>query len=183
MNIMALTQQTLAQLIALAGQHVPVRRFGVREANLASVIAAGIETDLTNVPTSALAGADTSTTGVGKLQLVAVATWDFATQGGAIGTTSLGITLPDNALITHVTTEVITAPTSTGSTGTIRLSVPVDGNITATLTADGAGTSSTASGGAMPLKLTAARALSVTIATNAVLSGSIRYYVSYVQSV
>lgn len=180
---MALTQDTLATLIARANNHVPVRRFGVREANLAKVVADGIETDLTNVPTSALAGADTTTTGTGKLQLVAVATWDFATQGGALGTTSLGITLPDNALVTQVTTEVMTSPTSTASTGTIRLSVPTDGNLTATLLADGSGSSATAISGALPVKLTAARALSVTIATNAVLSGSIRYYVSYFLSV
>ncbi len=180
---MALTQDTLATLIARANAHVPVRRFGVREANLAKVVADGIETDLTNVPTSALAGADTTTVGVGKLQLVAVATYNFATQGGAVGTVSLGVTLPANALISQVTTEVITAPTSTGSTGTIRLALPVAGNLTTALTANGAGTSSTSTAGPLPVKAVTAQALSVTIATNPILSGSLRYYVSYFLSV
>lgn len=174
-----LTPQTLADLIALADEHATVRAFGVREAALASVIAAGPAAAL-SVPNSALSGTATATTGANKLEQVAVAEYSFATNGGAISTISLGIQLPDNALVSSVTTEIVTAPTSAGSTGTIKLVLPTDGDLTANLTADGAAVSVNTSN--LIKKTTAARNLSVTIATAAITAGVIRYYVRWYQS-
>ena len=174
-----LTPQTLADLLLLAAEHTPVRAFGVREANLARVIAAG-PAAAASVPNSALTGLSTATAGANKLQQVAVAEYSFAVQGGATGTVSLGVALPDNSLVTHVTAEIVTAPTSTGSTGTFKLVLPTDGDLTVAQTADGAAVSvNTAT---LIKKTTAARNLSLTIATNPILSGVVRYYVHYFAS-
>lgn len=116
---------------------------------------------------------------------VAKATYDFSIQGGAIGAHSLSVDLPDNAIIVEVIRDEITAATSTGSTGTIILGVPTDGALEQTaLTADGGSPSLASSGGtAVPKKLTAARTLQVTIATNPVLAGKIVYFVRYFKSI
>lgn len=224
-------QQTLADLIALADAHVQKHRFGVREAMLAKVIAAG-ETDnvmttlgdiiiggasgaatrlakgtsglplvagastlsyaaLTNagidaaaaIALSKLASYTTTTDGVDKLERLAIATYDFSVNGGAISTISLGVTIPSNAVVTSITTEVVTAPTSGGSTGTIKLVLPTDGDLTATLTADGTAAHLNTFSSTVPKKTTANRLLSATIATSALTAGKLRYMVRYVQSI
>lgn len=119
--------------------------------------------------------------------LYAIADYDFAVSGGAVGDISLGVNLPANAVVTDVFTDVLVAPTSTGSTGTIRLNVATEGNLNAALTADGAASGVVAhtpntGSTVLPKKVAAERELKVTIATNAVLSGSLRYLVRYVIS-
>lgn len=112
---------------------------------------------------------------------VASATYDFSVQGGAQGTISLDVDLPDNAIIVEVIRDELTAATSAGSGATIILNVPTDGNLEQTaLTANGGSPSLASSGGtALPKKLTAARTLQVTIAVEDVTAGKINYLVRY----
>lgn len=108
-------------------------------------------------------------------------TYDFSINGGATGSIPLGVSLPNKAIVTEVIRDEATACTSTGSTGTIILNVPTDGNLEQTaLTADGGSPTVASSGGsAVPKKMTAARQLQVTIATNPLLAGKIKYLVRY----
>lgn len=115
------------------------------------------------------------------------ALYDFSVNGGATSTISLGVTIPDNAIVLEVVSDVLVAPTSSGSNGTIRLNVPTDGNLNLALTADGAASTTVpvyhdpnTGSSVLPKKTTAARALSVTIATSALTAGKIRYLVRYV---
>lgn len=142
-------------------------------------------------------GTTAPTTITGALDLVAAAgagatygmatasaLYDFSVNGGAVGTITLGVTLPDNAVVVEVIREELIAATSTGSTGTIILNLPTDGNLEQTaLTADGGAITVASTGGsAVPKKLTAARVIQVTIATNPILAGKIRYFVRYYKS-
>jgi len=120
--------------------------------------------------------------GAGGLSQVATVVYDFAVNGGAIGTIPLPVALPSGALAWGVTEEVITAPTSSGSTGTIQLSVPTDGPLTAAQTANGALTNSNTFSTQVPLLMTAIRQLQVVIATAALTAGKIKYFIHYVQS-
>lgn len=108
------------------------------------------------------------------------ARYSFATHTGAQGTISLGVELPDNAVVIGVVEDIITAPTSASSTGTMQLVLPTDGALNSALTADGT-VPNTQVNLSAPVKTTAARNLSVTIATNNVLSGIVDYYVTYIQ--
>lgn len=111
----------------------------------------------------------------------ASAVWDFSVNGGATGTIDLGVALPSRAIIVEVIREVETSTTSTGSTGTIQLNTAT-GNLEQTAyTANGASVPAVASSGgsAVPLMDTAAQDLRVTIATNPLLTGRIRWFVRY----
>jgi hypothetical protein len=115
------------------------------------------------------------------------ALYDFSVQGGAIGTVSLGVSLPIKAIVLEVVSDVVTAPTSSGSTGTIALAVPTEGVLNTALAANGSASttvpvyhSPNSASPALPKKCAAARNLSVTIATAAVTAGKIRYIVRYV---
>jgi len=58
---------------------------------------------------------------------IARATYDFATLGGAQGTISLGVTLPDNAIVTRAWYEVIDILTSGGGdAATVSIDIPTD---------------------------------------------------------
>ena len=169
-------------LLRLLGNEGDNRRF-LLDGLCVALVEEGIASNVTDIPNSALAGVDTTTTGAAKLPQLAVATYSFASQGGAIGTVSLGVNLPSGALVTSVTTEVVTAPTSAGGTGTIKLVLPTDGDLTATLTANGSATSLNTLDTTVPKKATAQRTLSATIATTALTAGVLKFYVFYVQSV
>lgn len=131
--------------------------------------------------TSALDALASSGAGSTHGQATASAVYDFSVLGGTVGTISLGVNLPSKAVVTEVIRDELVACTSTSSTGTIKLVVPTDGSLEQTaLTADGGSVTLASTGGsAVPVKTTAIRALSVTIATNAVLAGKIRYFVRY----
>lgn len=136
------------------------------------------------IATSKLAGGTHTAEGLQLIEHMAVATWSFAVDGGAQTTTSLGVTLPDNAIVTRVVEDITTDCTSAGSNATIKLVLPTDGDLSANQTCDGsnAGVASVLPSGT-PVKLTAARALSVTIGTAAATAGVARWFIYYVQSI
>jgi hypothetical protein len=57
---------------------------------------------------------------------IARATYDFAVDGGAVGSIGLGVSLPDNAIITRSWYTVLSSLTSADSTATVALSIPTD---------------------------------------------------------
>lgn len=127
-----------------------------------------------------------ASSGAGAANGMAVASvvYDFSVNGGAVGVIPLSVSLPSKAVIVEVIRDELTSCTSTGSTGTIILGVPTEGALEQTaLTADGGAVSLASSGGtAVPKKLAAARTLQVTIATNPITAGKIRYFVRYMKS-
>jgi hypothetical protein len=125
-----------------------------------------------------------------KQKGVVKATYDFAVLGGAVGSVSLlgpdgkVVTLPDDAIITQAYIEVLTAMTSTGNNGTIALKAQSAGDLLAAVDADtlsGIVAGIPVGSAATMIKLTAARTLMATIATNALLSGKFDLFVEYVQ--
>lgn len=119
--------------------------------------------------------------------LYAIAEYSFATHGGAIGTIDLGVQLPANAVVIGVLTDVLTAPDSATDTGTIRLNVATEGNLNSALTADGAASGVIAhtpnsASPQVPKKVADTRSLQVTIASEAITVGRLRYLVQYVIS-
>jgi hypothetical protein len=118
------------------------------------------------------------------IEKMAVVTYSFAVDGGVQTTTSLGVTLPDNVIVTRVIEDITAHCTSAGSGATIKLVLPTDGDLSANQTCDGSniGVASVLPSGT-PVKTTAARALSVTIGTEAVTAGIARWFVYYVQSI
>lgn len=113
--------------------------------------------------------------------------YDFSVHGGAVGNISLSGSLPDNAIVVGVVTDILTTPNSTGGTGTIRLNVATDGNLAPALAADNAQTgvlfSDPDSASAdVPVKMTAARTVRVTVATAAVTAGKVNYFIKYLLS-
>ena len=57
---------------------------------------------------------------------IARATYDFAEHGGAQGVISLGVTLPDNAIITRAWYEVLTTLQSGTDVATVSIDIPTD---------------------------------------------------------
>jgi hypothetical protein len=112
---------------------------------------------------------------------VVVAVYDFATDGGAISTIPLGVSLPAGAIIQSIVQEIAIAPTSADSLGTIRLNVATEGNLTASaITANGAATSAKDASATAFTRLAATRVLNAVVATTALTAGRVRWYVSYV---
>lgn len=145
--------------------------------------------DWSTVPSTQDAALDTLASDLSAVTSVvgwAKANWNFTDDGGGLGTIDLLVNIPDNSVIIKVISEVKTAPTSAGNTGTIRLNVPTDGNLAPALTADGAATTAfsdpDSASADVPVKTTAARSLQVTIATEAITAGDINYFVQYLVS-
>jgi hypothetical protein len=118
-------------------------------------------------------------------------TYSFAVSGGAVSTISLldqagdVIVLPDNAIITQVYIDIVTAMTSTGGTGTIALTANSSGDLLAAVDADtlsGVVAGVPVGTAATMVKLTADRTLSVAIATAALTAGKFNAFVEYVLS-
>lgn len=131
-----------------------------------------------------------SSAGVGGnfIKKTALVVYDFAVDGGAAGAIVLadGATLPDNAVVTMVTYDVITTCTSAGAdAGTIVLSLPTDGALsTAVAISDGsnpldAGVHLASVLTPIAVKTTAARAIGVTIATQNFTAGKVVFAVDY----
>lgn len=57
---------------------------------------------------------------------IARATYDFDANGGEVGDIGLGVSLPDNAIITRSWYTVLSSLTSANSTATVALSIPTD---------------------------------------------------------
>lgn len=117
--------------------------------------------------------------------------WDFAVQGGAVGSLLLlddlgnAAKLPSGAIITGGYIDIITAISSTSNDGTIALTAQSAGDLKAAVDGDTlsgivalipVGTAATA------IKLTAERQITLTIAVHALLTGKISVYVEYLAS-
>ncbi len=124
---------------------------------------------------------------------IARATYDFAVLGGAISTIGLGVTLPDNAIITRAWYEVITTLTSATDAATVSIDIPTDdvAGIVAAIAISNvanawdAGLKEAIQDGTaanFSTKATAARALSITIAVEAVTAGKFILFAEYVVS-
>ena len=115
-------------------------------------------------------------------EALVVVEYDFDEDGGAVSDIDLGVTVPAGAIITEVISDVLVAPDSGTSDGTLRLNVPTDGNLSAAITADD-GASGVSAESEPPVKLAADRELRVTIATAALTAGRVRYHVRYLRPV
>lgn len=149
-------------------------------------MASGVTNDI--IPVLLAPGILLSAGGVNgnTFKLVATAIFD-ATGGKATGAYLLGVTIPDNGIITRGIGDIITAFVSTGGTGTIKLgSEDQDDDLLAAVDAD------TLSGifelipvgtAATMIKMTAARELKLTVGTAALTSGKAVFFVEYVISI
>jgi hypothetical protein len=121
---------------------------------------------------------------------VMIAQYDFAVQGGAIGSVNLlgldgkAAVLPQNAIIADSLIDVIT-PCTTSASGTIALTAQSAGDLKAALAAASytglvagipVGTAATS------IKMTADRTLQATIATGAITAGKFNLIVEYYYS-
>lgn len=122
---------------------------------------------------------------------LAIATYDFAEHGGAISAISLGISVPDNAVVLDGMVDVITTCQTAGAdAGTMALHIEgADDLVAAIAVSDGTnpwdaglhaikplGTAATA------VKTTAARAITATIAGQAFTAGKFVVFLRYVLS-
>ena len=129
--------------------------------------------------------------GLGLLR-VARATYDFAEHGRAISTINLGVTLPNNAIVVGGFIDVVTTcTTAAADAGTMAISIQ-SANDLVTATAVSAGgniwdeglraivlkSNTSESTG---IKLTAARAITATIATQAFTAGKFTVFLHYLQ--
>lgn len=117
---------------------------------------------------------------------VARATYDRAVDGGAQGAIPLGVTLPDNAVITRAYFDIITGMTSSGGTGTIAITTEGSGDVLAAVDADTLSTGltegiQTGTVGNM-IKMTAAREITATIAAEDLTAGKFVVFIEYVVS-
>ena len=107
---------------------------------------------------------------------VARATYDFDEHGGAQGVIGLGVTLPDNAIVTRAWYEVLTTLTSGGAdAATVSIDIPTDdvaGIVAAIAISDGTNpwaaglhdAIQTGTAANFAEKCTAARQISITVA-------------------
>ncbi len=121
---------------------------------------------------------------------VARATYDFAEHGGAIGAINLGVTVPDDAVVCGGFVDVKTTCTTAGAdAGTMALHVQGAGDIVAAIAvSDGtnpwdAGLKAIVPKANTPestgIKLTAARAITATIAGQAFTAGKFTLFLYY----
>lgn len=124
---------------------------------------------------------------------VARFTYDFAVQGGAVGTIDLAVTLPDKSVVLDGMVDVVTTFTTAGAdAGTIAITMGAQAAnmiVSAVAVSDGSnpwdaglhaivplGTAATA------VKLTAARAVRVVVGGQAVTAGKLVGFLRYVVS-
>lgn len=124
--------------------------------------------------------------GVGRRRM-AVGLYSFAIDGGAVGDIALrGDAIPSGAIITDVLVHVDTALTS-GGAATVALKAESAADLNAADAVSGAPWSTTGAkrGGltatTAPVKTTAARAITATVATAALTAGKFSVYVSYLE--
>ncbi len=122
---------------------------------------------------------------------VARATYDFAEHGGAISAINLGVTLPDNAIVCGGFVDVVTTCTSAGAdAGTMALHVESANDIVSAIAiSNGANPWDAGLHAIVPkantpestgIKLTAARAITATIAGQAFTAGKFVLFLYYV---
>jgi len=135
-----------------------------------------------------------SAPGVDGLGLIRVAraTYDFAEHGGAISAISLGVTIPDNAVVVGGFVDVVTTCTTAGAdAGTMALSIQgANDLVTATAVSAGGDIWDVGLRAIVPksntpettgIKLTAARAITATIAGQVFTAGKFTVFLHYVQ--
>jgi len=155
------------------------------------VVASGGTLDVQDGATLNIANGH-SVDGLGMLRL-ARATYDFAEHGGAIGAIGLGVTLPDNAIVVGGFVDVVTTCTTAGAdAGTMAIHVQTAGDIVAAVAVSTAGNAWDAGLHAIipkadtpestGIKLTAARVITATIATQAFTAGKFVVFLYYVVS-
>lgn len=139
-----------------------------------------------------LAAANMGATGLGFLR-VAKATYDFAVNGGAVGAIDLGVTLPNKAIVVGGFVDVVTTCTTAGAdAGTMALSI-LNANdiVSAVAVSDGANPWDEGKHAIVPkantpestgIKLTAAKPITATIATQAFTAGKFNVWLYYVVS-
>lgn len=119
----------------------------------------------------------------------AIATYDFAVNGGAIGAINSGAKLPDNAVITGGFIEVLTTCTTAGAdAGTMAVKVQGAGDIVAAVAVSDAsnpwdaGFHAVVPDGTLAkfIKLTAEREVVFTIAGQAFTAGKIKVVLDYI---
>lgn len=124
---------------------------------------------------------------------IARATYDFSVDGGAVGQIGLGVSLPDNAIVTRAWYQVVDGLTSADSTATVSLDLPTDdeaGLLAAIAINDGsspwaAGNFECIQTGTVANfseQCTAARELSMTIAVQDLTAGKFIVFAEYVVS-
>jgi phage-related minor tail protein len=118
---------------------------------------------------------------------VARARYLFASEGGAQGDISLGVTIPSGAIITHGFMKVVTPPTGVGAS--IAVKVEGAGDIIAAAALSGAPWSTTgrksiipAGTGATSVETTAARAVTVTVSAADLTAGDFSVYLFYIDT-
>lgn len=143
--------------------------------------------DSDQIADEAVTEAKLSNAGVDGLHArrIARATYDFSVDGGAVGDIALGVTIPDNAIITNVIIDIITGMTSAGGSGTIALKSEGAGDLLAAVDAD------TLSGlvagipvgtAATSIKMTDDRELTATVAVEDLTAGKFVVFVEYMLS-
>lgn len=108
------------------------------------------------------------------------AIYDFSTMGGAVGTLSLGKSLPAGAIVTRLLTDVTTAMTS-GGVATVALEVGTDVLKAATAFNDASLTGLDAHTSGLPLKSALGGNLEFVIAGAALTAGKVRVLVAYIK--
>lgn len=121
--------------------------------------------------------------------LIAKAKYDFAVQGGAIGTVNLvgedgkAVVLPNKAVVVDCLIDVLTQG-ATSASGTLALGTGQAGNDLKAATAAASYTGRVAcvpvGSAATVIKLTADRTMTATIATGALTAGKLWVYVYYI---
>lgn len=118
-------------------------------------------------PTSGVGGAGTAKT--------VSAVYDFSVNGGAVGAISLGVAIPDNAIILEVVSDILTqvagSGTATLEVGSVALSPDLVGDSVGVYSHLPAIT-----------KITTPGNLELQVATGAVTAGKVRFFVRYVIS-
>lgn len=127
-----------------------------------------------------------------SVKKTALAVYDFAVHGGSIGAIGLGVTLPNKAVITGGFVDVITTcTTASADAGTMALHANSAGDLVAAIAVSDASNPWDAgrhdiipdNTGSTAVKLTAARELTATIATQAFTAGKFVLSVDYVVSI
>jgi hypothetical protein len=115
--------------------------------------------------------------------------YDFATDGGGIGTITLPGVLPSGAVLNGGFYNVLTTLESATDAATLALRVQSAGDLKEAVAIDDAanpydagtvGDLEVSGGGALAIKLTADRQVQVVIAVEALTAGRIAIYLSYV---
>lgn len=172
---------TPTELNQLAGQ-------GLTAADAAKVHAiAATAAELDAAARAAIQGAE----GLHR-KMVAVARYDFAVDGGAIGDIASGVSIPDNAIICGGFVDVDQTCTTAGAdAGTMAIKAQGANDIVSAIAVSdgtnpwGAGLHAIIPKGNTPestgIKLTAAREITFTIATQAFTAGKFTVFLEYLQ--